>query len=189
MGQWESCLQLQPLLKMRRGIGPAAAHRTCMGPEDLQGFLAAGAFLGSALAAAVVFTVMPHSSILSTGSWTFGEGYMDFKVPMTVEVYKKFKLSLPRPYVFSGNVAELPGSQCCDTFGLQCLTKNAKIRACLEWCEPAKLFNQGNGTWTCKPAGVWNRCANTEGCGGYGCCASDNHRVLGRATVRSSVGA
>ena len=43
-------------------------------------------------------------------------------------------------------------------FGLQSYAKTAAtFGSCLKKCEPAK---QGNGTWTCKPLGLQNRCAD-----------------------------
>merc|ERR1712048_553173 len=55
-------------------------------------YLAVGLLLGSALAAAVIYTTIPRRSILSAGTAsTFAE---DFAMPKTVKEYKKFKLPL-----------------------------------------------------------------------------------------------
>merc|ERR1712048_804950 len=122
-------------------------------------YLAVGLLLGSALAAAVIYTTIPRRSILSAGTAsTFAE---DFAMPKTVKEYKKFKLPLPRPDECSlATIQNCATSECCDNFGFQCYMKNATY-----------------GTCTCKPVGFRNRGANlTEDCAPYGKCADDNRQ-------------
>jgi len=140
-----------------------------------------------ALAVAAAVGAVQRRSIPSVG---LGSAFEEAIAVPSVKEYKKRKSPPPKPTECSlGTVENCAKSQCCEDFGFQCYAKNATYGACMEECQPAGLSNMGNGTWSCKPLGLRNRCAHLwEDCSGFGCCADDNYQCFeqwdGRASCR-----
>jgi len=161
-------------------VGKQRAARTA--------YLVSGCVLGIVLVTAVAFKGMPPGELSQKGSVEAVESF--YKVP-TVKEYKKQKPVPPKPYECSIAKKNCAQSQCCDNFGFQCYAKNATFGSCMEKCEAAKLAKAGNGTWSCKPLGLRNRCAgDSEDCSAFGCCATDGNQCyeqsLGKASCRKT---
>lgn len=154
-------------------------------PKVRRVYLAVGAVLGTALATTVAFTAIPRRATTSTGPAAAFEE--EFAMP-SVKEYKKMKLPPPKPYECSpATVQNCAKSQCCDNFGFQCYAKNATYGACMKKCEPGKLSEKGNGTWSCKTLGLRNRGAKlTEDCSAFGFCADDNYQCYEQSKGKAS---
>jgi len=161
-----------------------------LAPKTRRACAVAGAVAGVTLVATLAFTTLPPRSALSVGS---AAAFEEKLAVMSVREYKKWKAPFPKPYECSlatpaTNCAQ---SQCCENFGFQCYAKNATLALCMEACDPAELDRKGNGSWSCKPLGLRNRCAfRTEDCSMFGCCADENHQCYeqskGKASCRKS---
>jgi len=133
-------------------------------------FMVTGIVTGILLAAAMVSKAILQNDLEMASAAAVETLYT---VP-TVQEYKKQKPIPPKPYECSIAKQNCAKSKCCDNFGFQCYSKNATYGSCMEKCEPAKLAKAGNGSWTCTPLGLRNRCADdSEDCSAFGCCASD----------------
>jgi len=127
---------------------------------------------------------MPHEVSSQMGSVEAMENL--YKVP-TIKEYKKRKPVPPKPYECSVAKQNCAKSQCCDNFGFQCYEKNGTFGTCMEKCEPAKLATAGNGSWSCKPLGLRNRCAaDSEDCSAFGCCDTDGYQCFEQSPGKAS---
>jgi len=144
-----------------------------------------GAVVGVALAVTAASRAVRWRS---TPSVAPANAIQEVLVVPTVKEYKKRKSPPPKPDQCSlAFVQNCAASQCCEDFDFQCYAKNASYGACMESCEPARLKKTGNGTWSCKPLGLKNRCARLwEDCAGFGCCADDNYQCYEQQNGKAS---